>query len=257
MKTFERMLNEDGRFALQRLALEKPHLFLDADPGVLEKAMTDRARTENVWGEPLGLHEDLSSLNDLDEGGPETDAAFAPLVRKGLGHLKPSQGLSDYRWDMINCFVIPQYVVSRWSHVQPEQKKRLPAFVKRHWLDGHLTDARQDNSIARLWWLGELSERAAKHSDRHDAETFLQAMAGNVNLYHQLLYRRNLASRSRLVTAIYEVFLENGNDYLSITKYASGMMSELNYLAADVSLDFMDMDELRDIVEEAKPPKEP
>ena len=81
-------------------------------------------------------------------------------------------------------------------------------------------------------------------------------MAGNVNLYHQLLSRRNLASRSKLVAAIYEVFLEDGNDYLSQTKYASEMMSTLNYLAADVSLDFMDMDELRDIVEEAKSPKD-
>ena len=257
MKKFDRMLNEDGMFALKRLAYENPVLFLNANPIELEKAMIERERTENLWGGLLDITTDLSSLNDLNSGGPGTDAAFALLVRKGLGHLPPSEGLNDYRWNTINCFVIPQYAKTRWSDVKPSDEKRLPAFVKRHWLDGHLTDARQDNAVARLWWLGELSERAARHSDRYDATDFLQAMAGNVNLYHQLLYRRNLASRSKLVAAIYEVFLENGNDYLSITKYASEIMATLNYLAADVSLDLMDMNDLRDIVEEAKPPKGP
>lgn len=257
MKQFDRMVNEDGLFALKQLAYEKPQLFLDADPAGLEKAMAERVGTENLWGRPLGLREDLSSLNTLNSGGPDTDAAFAPLVRKGLGHLPPSEGLNDYRWNTINCFIIPQYSKARWSDVEPNEKKRLSAFVKRHWIDGHLTTARRNNSIARLWWLGELSERTAEYSDRYDSGDFLQAMAGNVNFYHQLLDRRNLASRSKLVAAIYEVFLENGNDYLSMTKYASEMMSTLNYFAADISLDFMDMDELREIVEEAKPPKEP
>ena len=257
MKVYDRMVNDDGLFALMRPADEKPELFLDPDPLELEKAMAERARTENLWGNPLGLREELSPLNELATGGPGTDAAFIPLLRKGLGHLPPAEGLNDYRWNTINCFVIPQYTKIRWSDAEPNDEKRLPAFVKRHWLDGHLTDARQNNSADRLWWLGELSERAAKYSDQYDSTDFLEAMAGNVNLYHQLLYRRNLASRSKLVAAIYEVFLEDGNDYLSQTKYASEMMSTLNYLAADVSLDFMGVDELRDIVEEAKPPKGP
>ena len=257
MNKYDLMVNEEGRVALIHLADETPQLFLDADPVALEKAMVERMRTENLWGGPLGLREDLSTLNSLSEGGPGTDAASVPTVRKGLGHLPPSEGLNDYRWNTINCFVIPQYARARWSNAQLDDESRLPAFVKRHWLDGHLTEARQDNSIARLWWLGELSYRAGKYSERYDATDFLQAMAGNVNLYHQLLSRRNLASRSKLVAAIYEVFLEDGNDYLSQTKYASEMMSTLNYLAADVSLDFMGVDELRDIVEEAKPPKGP
>ena len=257
MKKYDLMVNEDGRVALIHLAYETPQLFLDADPVALEKAMVERMRTENLWGGPLGLREDMSSLNSLSEGGPGTDAAFVSSVRKGLGHLPPSEGLNDYRWNTINCFVIPQYARARWSDVEPSDKKHLPSFVERHWLKGHLTKARQDNSIARLWWLGELSHRAAKYSERYDATDFLQAMAGNVNLYHQLLSRRNLASRSKLVAAIYEVFREDGNDYLSQTKYANEMMSTLNYRAADVSLDFMGVDELRDIVEEAKPPKGP
>ena len=81
-------------------------------------------------------------------------------------------------------------------------------------------------------------------------------MAGNVNLYHQLLSRRFLLSRSKLVAAIYEVFLDD-NDYLGSTKYANEMLRSLNFIAAQVSLDFMDISELREAVEEAKPPKDP
>ena len=83
-------------------------------------------------------------------------------------------------------------------------------------------------------------------------------MAGNVNLYHQLLSRPILLSRSKLIAAIYEVFLDSDsdNDYLGATRYASEMLASLNLLAAQVSLDFMDMTELRAAVEGAKPPKE-
>ncbi len=251
-----RIVNDDGLFALKNLADETPHLFIEADTTALRKRMTERAQTDNLWGEYMDIRADLSRLNTLSGGGPQSDAAFVPPVRQAFGHLPPAEGLNDYRWAAINCFVIPKYAQTRWSHVQPNDEKRLPAFVRRHWLDGHLISARQDNSIARLWWLGELSDRAAKYSERYDADDILNAMANNVNLYHQLLARPNLASRSKLVAAVYEVFLEDGNDYLSATRYASEMLSALNYTAADISLDFMDMSELRDIVEEAKPPKE-
>lgn len=252
----QKIVNDDGLRALKLLASEHPALFIEADTGVLKERMAERVETGDLWNAPLDIRADLSQLNMLNNGGPATDVVFTPLVRQALGHLPPSEGLNDYRWATINCFVLPQYAQARWSHVQPNDKDRLPAFVRRHWLDGHLTDARQDNSIARLWWLGELSERAGKYSDRYNADEILDAMANNVRLYHQLLYRRNLVSRSKLVAAIYEVFLEDGNDYLDDNKYASAMLSTLNYFAADVSLDFMDMSELRDIVEEAKPPKE-
>ena len=81
-------------------------------------------------------------------------------------------------------------------------------------------------------------------------------MAQNVNLYHQLLARPNLLARSRLVAFIYEVFLEPGNDYLGITRYANEMLTSLNLTAAQESLDFMDMNELRKTVEGVIPPKE-
>lgn len=251
-----RFVNEDGLAALNSLSHEKPSLFVDADSDALIAEMEERVETSDIWDTPLNLAEDITSLNQVQDSGPKTDSEYARLVRNALGHLPPSDGLNEHRWATINCFVLPRYVSMRWSHVQPKDSKRLPSFVKSHWLDGGKVSARQNNSVARLWWLGEFSARAAEHTNLHSADELLDAMAQYVNLYHQLLYRPNLLARSRLVAVIYEVFLEPGNDYLGATRYANEMLTALNLTAAQASLDFMDMNELRETVEEAKPPKE-
>ena len=251
-------MNDDGLRALKQLSYEMPELFIKADADTLKKQMEESAQKDTLYGDYIHIRSDLSSLNGLTHGGPGTDASFAQLVRQAFGYLPPSEGLNDYRWATINCFIIPQYVKIRWPlpGIQVGDEKKLSSFVQRHWLNGHRTEARQDNAIARLWWLGELSGRAARHSERYTEEDILNAMASNVSLYHQLLYRPNLVSRSKLVAAIYEVFLDD-NDYLKATRYANEMLSALNYRAADISFDVMNISELRDIVEEAKPPKEP
>ena len=254
----QRFVNDRGLAALNRLSNEKPGLFLEADPDALTRAMEEQEDTDDLWGISLDLREDISALNQIESSGPSTDAEYAALVRKALDHLPPAEGLNEHRWATINCFVIPQYVPKRWqSSNQANDPQKLSNFVQSHWLKGGLVGARRANAVARLWWLGEFSDRAAEHTDMYSADELLDAMARNVNLYHQLLSRPNLLSRSRLVTAIYEVFLEPDNDYLNATRYANEMLESLNFLAAHVSLDFMDMSELREAVEEAKPPKEP
>ena len=258
MKKFH-FVNEDGLATLKLLAQEKPSLFLDAQPDALIEAMGKRAATSELWDAPLDIRADLSELNELEQGGPTRDGEYARVVRNALGHLPPSQGLNEHRWASINCFVLPQFASMRWSHVQPKESNGLPNFVSSHWLSGARVSARQNNSIARLWWMNEFSKRAAHHTAMFSADELLDAMADNVNLYHQLLSRPILLSRPRLLAAIYELFLDSDtdNDYLGITRYASELLSSLNFIAAQVSLDLMDTAELRNVIEEAKPPKEP
>ncbi len=250
-----KMVNDTGLAALKALAKEEPALFVSPDPARLEKRTAERADTDDIWGSSLSLRADLSPLDEIQSGGPGTDAAFAPIVRDALPDLPPSEGLNEYRWATINCFAVPHYTPKRWNTSRmAKDPKKLSNFVESHWLKGNLTSARNQNAAARLWWLGELSSRAARASQLLDQDEILHAMADNVNLYHQLLSRPNLLSRPRLVAAIYEMFLD-GNDHLKATAYANPLLSALNLRAADVSLDFMDGNELRDAVEEAKPPK--
>ena len=255
----QKIINHSGLTALRELAERSPSIFIDTDPDVLHSSMIEAAKGQSTLSAtPLDLRSDLSPLNAIQESGPDTDREFAWVVRDALGHLTAARGLDEYIWATINCFVIPRYVSVRWqSSNQANKPEHLPAFVRRHWLDGGKIGARQDNAIARLWWLGEFATRAAQHSDRIDDDQMLDAMANNVNLYHQLFRRPNLLSRPKMVAAIYEVFLSDSNDYLNVTKYASELLRTLNFIAAQKSLDFMSVAELREVVEEAKPPKEP
>lgn len=254
--TEQRQLNDDGVSALARLALKRTKLFLEPDTTALVKAVKDEAHTEEIWGDTLDLKDDIAVLNKVSQAGPSTDAQYSRIVRRALAHLTADQGLDENRWATINCFLLPEYVNTRWGSALPKDATKLPNFVKMHWLNGGLVDARRANAVARLWWLGEFSDRASYHSDLHSEDEFLEAMANNVNLYHQLLSRPNLLSRPKLVAAIYEVFLDGDNDYLSATKYANELLESLNLRAAELSLDFMSLPELRDLIEELKPPKE-
>ena len=252
----QKFVNDNGLAALNRLATDDPKLFLSADPDALIVAMERLLDTSDLWGGPLDIKGDISELNQVEIDGPTTDAQFTPVVRNALGHLPPAEGLNEHRWATINCFLLPQYVQIRWSDVEPKTTDRLPGHVQRHWLRGGTVDARRANAVGRLWWLGEFSDRAARYSHLYNEDEILEAMSHNVNLYHQLLSRPNLLSRSKLLAAIYEVFLEPDNDYIRTTRYANEMLQSLNFIAAQVSLDFMNLPELREVVEEAKPPKE-
>ena len=250
----QRLLNDDGIAALKELTYKSSKLIIAVDPDTLAKRVQEQALTEDIWGNSFDLDDDILVLNNLKESGPGTDADFSRIIRRALPNLRADQGLDEYMWATVNCFVISDYVRTRWKHVLPSKSEQVPNYVRRHWLDGEKVTARQNNAIARLWWLGEFSDRAAQHSALNSDE-LLEAMANNVNLYHQLLSRPNLLSRSRLVAAIYEVFLDD-NDYLRITKYANELLESLNLRAAGESLDLMDLSELREVVEESKPPKE-
>lgn len=198
----QRLVNDNGISALKHLARENPELFVNADPTALVRAMEKQDNSNDLWGHALDLREDISALNGITQAGPGTDAQYARVVRSALGHLTPADGLDEYRWATINCFVVPQYVAVRWqSSAQSSDREKLPNFVTSHWLDGGVVSARRANAVARLWWLGEFSDRAAKHSELYSANEILDAMAHNVQLYHQLLSRPNLLSRSRLIAA--------------------------------------------------------
>lgn len=137
MNAKSRLVTDAGLAALKGLASDSPKLFLEADATALERRMKERAGTENIWGPPLDLREDLSAMNRLDRLGPETDAAFAPLVRAALGDLPPAEGLNEHRWATLNCFIIPKYVVTRWQSSNiANDPSRQANFVQLHWLRG-------------------------------------------------------------------------------------------------------------------------
>ena len=252
------LINNSGYDALTNLAESQPWLFVHSDAEELRRHMEIIGYDEHgpdveLYSGQLSDVTPLHKLNHLQESGPESDVEHAPAIRSVLGD-SLVQSANRLLWATINCFVLPQYVRVRWesSNLSNSESTR---FVERHWLRYSGSDGRKWNAAARLWWLSEMATRASEYSE-HSYDDLLAAMAGNVNFYHQTIDRTFLVSNSRLLAAAYDVFLD-GNDYLRTTKQASALMTALNLRAATLSFDFLDYDELRTVVEEAKPPKGP
>lgn len=252
-----RLLNDSGYDALLTLAESEPRLFVQGNPDELRRRMERAGRLEHgpdaeLYGERLPMQVSLADLNHLQRGGPASDAEYAPILRQAAGS-SVSLVANPLLWATLNCFNLHQYVPVRWESSNLQQTSTN--FVRRHWLQYSGSDGRKWNAAARLWWLGEMAARASNHS-QHSQDDLLTAMAGNVNLYHQTIDRTFLSSNPRLLAAVWDVFLD-GNEHLRTTKDANELMTALNLRAATLSFDFLDYDELRDIVEEAKPPKGP
>ena len=252
-----RLVNDSGYDALLTLAGSEPQLFVQGNAEELRRRMERAGRVEHgsnaeLYGEQLVMPVLLADLNRLQKDGPSSDAEYAPAMRQAAGS-SVVQSADRLLWTTINCFMLPQYVPVRWGSSNLTQATEN--FVRRHWLQYSGSDGRKWNAAARLWWLSEMATRAAEYSQHSEGE-LLAAMSGNVQMYHQTIDRTFLSSNPRLLAAIWDVFLD-GNDYLDNNTVASDLMKALNLRAATLSFDFLDYDELRDVVEEAKPPKGP
>ena len=252
-----KVINAIGFKALGDIAGDRPELFLQGQPDELRNEMERVVLEEHgpdatAYDREISLNVSLEALNGLAEEGPVTDAKFAPLLRGALGNLTPAQSAEPELWATVNCFALSRYVPARWKSSNLSESGSTN-FVDRHWLAYSGSSGRKWNASARLWWLGEIATRAEPYSE-HGFDELLDAIAGNVNLYHQTIDRAFLSANPKFLAALYDVFLD-GNDHLRTTKDANSLVMALNMRAATTSFDWLEYDELRRIVEEAKPPK--
>ena len=256
MKTLK-VVNASGLKALGSIAGEEPQLFLQGRPDELRSRMEQVVSDENgpnatAYSREIPLNVSLQEMNELESDGPGSDRLLTPIIRDTVGDLTPAKSAEPELWASINCFALPQYVPVRWQSSNLSESGST-GFVDRHWLTYSGSSGRKWNASARLWWLGEIAKRAAVYSG-HSFDKLLEAIAGNVNLYHQTIDRAFLSANPKLLAAIYDVFLD-GNEHLRTTKDANSLVMALNMRAATTSFDWLEYDELRRIVEEAKPPK--
>lgn len=251
--THIQIINDEGYKALRNLALSSPSLFTEPNPQNLAEQMAIQSGTDSVWGTPLELKTSLESLNSETGSGPKTDAVHARTMREALSDITAASASDALLWASINCFAIPEYVPVRWR-TSNNQTAKPTNFVEDHWLQYSGSAGRKWNAAARLWWMGELANRISQYSE-HTSDELLEVMSNNVNFYHQTIDRTYMAANPKLLGAMYDVFLD-GNDHLNVTRNASDMLKSLNIRAGATALDMMDRNELRAVIEEAKPPKE-
>ena len=240
-------VNDIGYQILDRIAVAWPDLFYEGKRlrGKLDELADEQ---DGPWYDgSIALDASLTTLNQIREEGPGTDADNAPIIRQALS-ITPAEASNRLLWTSINCFTLSRYIPVRWG----KSNLKSTAFVKRHWL-WKGTESRTSNAAARLWWLAELANRASEFS-KNSVETLLETMANNVGLYHQLTSRTFLAANAKVLAAIYDVALD-GSEHILDFSYANQLMKALNLRAGTVSFDLFGYDELYKIVEESLPPK--
>ena len=181
-----------------------------------------------------------------------------------LGQALPELTLRDWHnerlWATVNCFALERYVPIRWSSARTKRTMERE-FVATHWLKANI-DNRESNASMRLFTLHTLAHRIANFS-AHPVEELLNGMAGandtNVGLFHQTLRRPYLLANSKIMSIIWDSTLEDENrGFLTRTTTASDWLSNINERGGAIDLGTLDDNNIRAIVEEAKPrPKAP
>ena len=238
-------VNDEGYKALDQIAQKDPELFLEPNPERLREEMEKRAGNLKLWDASIPLATSLASLNEVQVGGPDTDARYTPILREALADASVKQ-LADVRfWLSLNCFALSRYVPMRWSS---SNIKNQYSFIQKHYFQFD----REGNAAMRLWWLGELAERIATHTENFSKEAMLELLSSNRELYHQSLDRPYLMANSRLMAFIWEL-AHQGNPHLFKKPYPNQWLKSLNIRAATLSLDLLADGELRELIQEVAP----
>ncbi len=237
-------LNSDGLRLVEKLAYTAPHLFFEADMIQFKNELDELAAQGEVSpydSQNIKLVAPIDSLNRLKRKGPGSDFHYAPIIHRALADNPPEYMNQGWFWSSINSFVLSSYVSMRWD--SGLRRSNPGKFVKRHWLwiGAH---GRLWNGSARLWWLAEYAHRASEFSE-HSAETLINAMADNRELYTRIMSRSFAIRNPTVVAAIYDVVLAD-NSYLYKRSNIIQLLKSLK-IKAD-TFDILDYEELHQIV---------
>ena len=249
------VVNQVGYRSLLQLA-NNHELFLEPDTQRLHTRMEEVAETNDLFEKDMTISRSIAELNNLTQLMPESepsssDAYCSKILREAFAGITPRQAVEQRLWASVNCFAIPDYVPIRWP-TKNLKKGQYSDHINSHWLTAG-TQGREKNAVARLWWLGEIAERAAPHS-KHDAETLRITLCNHPSFYHRLLYRPLILRIPRLAATICDLALD-GNEHLFQHKHIDILVRKLLDIAANSSLDLMSDDQLHQLVRDNAPKK--
>lgn len=254
-------LTTEGYNALLRVADDKPELFLESKIDEIKQELQEQIKNNAEKSAPLFSKRKWTSASSLEEtiinnasSGPKKDAEHAKCFRQSFPVLTRSDMADERVLASLNCFHLSEYVAIRWQSskdAKSEDKDTQKKFVKKHWLGVD----KKANAVARIWWLYEYSHSSAEYS-QYTPEVLLEKMANNVNFYHQMLDRPYLMASASIRAGILDVSISTGLADENKTGETNKLMRSLNRTAGGISLDILNREKLRELVEESLPPKE-
>ncbi|TDT37718.1 hypothetical protein DES49_2676 [Halospina denitrificans] len=207
---------------------------------------------ENGWRIELdSVTVDLDLLSELDgeTGGTAAEVANSLVVYRALKGMTPALAREERIWARLTHVECLEYSRKRWLGGNTDEA--LDASVGKHFFARTLTETRDDNAIARLWWNARVAEMAAPDSPEAALNTILKT----ADIRSNFVERSRMVMRQPVAKAVLRIMEEES--WLTATERAfRDFMVTLNREGGGILFEVLAEDEvdsfIRDCLSKAK-----
>ena len=206
---------------------------------------TDLALT-NGWQIDLKtVNLDEAALSTLDGSAttPDVEVRNSLIVHNALPGMTRAIAREERIWVRLTHMECLEYTRSRWlSGVKPQEAESQ---ILIHFFASTLTQARDDNAIARLWWNAEI----AKIASPDDPEGALRLILRRADIRSNFVERSRTVSRPKLAQGIVRI-MEADPWVLSTEASYREFMKVLNRNGGGILFETMENDEIDSLLKE-------
>jgi len=188
---------------------------------------------------------DELKLSKLDGSAttPDVEVRNSLIVHGALLGMTRAIAREERVWARLTHMECLEYSRSRWlSGLKPEEAE---PHILTHFFAGTLTQARDDNAIARLWWNAEI----AKIASPADPERALRLILRRADIRSNFVERSRTVSRPKLAQGIVRI-MEADPWVLSTEASYREFMKVLNRNGGGILFETMDDEEIDDLLRE-------
>ena len=226
--------------ALRELAIEQPDFLLEQSLDVIKTSLPDWSEVE------LDVEVDLSILLSKPTEQTTMDAHNATMVRFRLLPNLPLNLANDERlWVALTLGPYRDYVRERFPEATRASKSPT-SFLENYYLCGG-RNFKRSNAMARLWWLGEISNFAGSEDT-----SIINFLVKRQEIYSTVIDRPKLFTSSgvrRAVLLATREFLEDSGIGWDKNLFRK-VMKELDFLAGRKHLPALPAEDLAQITKD-------
>ena len=125
------------------------------------------------------------------------DLENCKIILESLGNLSAAEATDERLWTTLCFGNYSKYSKARW----PLERAKNSDYVQNHWFARSSRNRMRDNAIARLWWMGHISQKVSIS----DHEAVLKTLFFNSDYRSNLLERNSSANSINVVDCILEI----------------------------------------------------
>ncbi|NGN97688.1 hypothetical protein G5S52_08395 [Grimontia sp. S25] len=151
---------------------------------------------------------DYSYLKSLDSTSTSSklDVENSILVMKAFSDITPVMATDSRIWTRVCHAEGFEYTRNRWlNSLDKSNDENVDKAIRKHFFATHLTQYRDDNGIARLWW----SSWIARRIDAENPRNVLSIIFSKADIRSNIIERSGITTRKCLITHLVDFIGEN------------------------------------------------